>query len=32
MSLGMMTFFQGDLVRTRALLKKVRTLGRATGD
>jgi non-specific serine/threonine protein kinase len=32
MSLGSMTFFQGDMVRTRVLLEESATLGRATGD
>ena len=32
MSLGCMTFFQGDFVRTRALLEESATLGRAAGD
>ena len=31
-SLGWMTFFQGDFVRTRALLEESATLGRAAGD
>jgi tetratricopeptide (TPR) repeat protein len=32
MSLGTMTFFQGDFVRTRVLLEESATLGRAAGD
>jgi tetratricopeptide (TPR) repeat protein len=32
MSLGSMTFFQGDFVRTRVLLEESATLGRAAGD
>jgi predicted ATPase len=32
MSLGSTTFFQGDFVRTRALLEESATLGRAAGD
>jgi tetratricopeptide (TPR) repeat protein len=32
MSLGSMTFFQGDLVRSRVLLEESATLGRAAGD
>jgi non-specific serine/threonine protein kinase len=32
MALGTMTFFQGDLARTRALLEESATLGRAAGD
>ena len=32
MSLGSMTFFQGDFVRSRVLLEEAATLGRAAGD
>ena len=32
MSLGSLTFFQGDFVRTRVLLEESATLGRAAGD